>query len=109
LLVISIGNNPTNQLIIDRLSNCFNGGSQPNQACFDSSMSEVQRNPTARYYVAGVDPSSAIERNIRFPVYRESVNWKNVFKELDSPKSIERLRPLSVKLIDLLGQKFFQA
>lgn len=107
LFVLSMDDSAENQKFASDLAACSNF--KVKEPCIDEAVTAIQNTPTVRYYVGGVDEFAITEKNPRIPyVYKEYVNWKNVFPDLDNPKSINNLRPLSAKALDLLGNKVFQ-
>ena len=107
LFILTMDDIADNQKLVGDLTRC--SSFQVKQSCIDLAITAIQDSPTVRYYVGGVDEFAITERNPKIPyVYKEYVNWKNVFPDLDDPKSIKNLRPLSAQALDLLGRKFVQ-
>jgi hypothetical protein len=60
LLILSIDDNFINQKMIDRFNSCFSKGKLLSNSCIDASMSEIQKVPTLRYYIGGIDETVAL-------------------------------------------------
>lgn len=107
LFVLSMDDSADNQKLASDLAACST--IKLKESCIDLAITAIQDTPTVRYYVGGIDEFAITERNRKIPyVYKEYMDWKNVFADLDNPKSINNLRPLSAKALDFLGQKFVQ-
>lgn len=87
MLVLTVDDEPNIQKLVAKLASLFADGKRASMTQLDEVLAEVQRLPTLRYYIGGIDPANALERISSLDYYRETINWKKVFYDFTDLKS----------------------